>query len=392
MIGGGFYALLGKVAGHAGAAAPIAFVCAGVIALLSAFAFAELSARFPFSAGEAHYVGQAFGPRRAETIGLLVVLTGVVSAATLAVAIVGFLQDLVPLPSEALAIFVVVLLMAGIAAWGVGESVVVVAVITIVEVAALLAVLWIGRDSFTELPSRLGELRPSSALGWSGVATAGFLAFYAFVGFEDMVNMAEEVKRPERNLPIAILASVIATTLIYVLVSTVAVLRVAPETLAESKTPIATIIGDDGGWFGRSGIGIVSVLTGVNGALVQIVMAARVGYGLAQRGQLPAWLGRVHPKRQTPLAATAVVTLIVLLLALLLPIESLARATSAIILVVFASVNLALWRIRGRLAREPEQAASADGYSGPCFPRWLSLLGFGGSCAMLLFELWRLLG
>lgn len=380
MVGGGFYALLGEVSAEAGMHTPLAFGLSGLLALLSAFSFAELSSRYPYSAGEARYAEEGFGSTKlAGAIGWLVVLTGVVSAAALSVATIGFLQDLVSVPTT-LGVVVLVLVMGGIAAWGVGHSVATVTVITLIEIGALVVVSVLAGDSLGQLPSRAGEIAlPSGPAVWAGIFAGGFLAFYAFVGFEDMVNMAEEVTDARRTLPTALLICVVLTTAIYVVVSTIAVLAVSPAGLAGSRTPLAELVRGQG-WLSTTGIGIVSVLTGLNGALVQIVMASRVVYGMAGRGQAPRPLAHVHRTRQTPIRATVLVAACVLGLAVFFPLATLAKWTSAIILVIFAVVNLSIWLIKGRKTPAPDGTA--------CYPRWLSMLGFVSCVAVLGYQLW----
>lgn len=365
IVGGGFYALTGKVAGEAGMLAPIAFLVAAGIALLSAFSFAELSARFPVSAGEAHYVRQAFGRKWISTlVGWMVIATGVVSAATLANAFNLFLQQFVVLP-DWLVISCVVVALGGITSWGINESAILALMVTILEVGGLLVVLVVAGDHFRELPNRIDELVPGASwTHWSGIFLGAYLAFYSFVGFEDMVNVAEEVKQPRRNLPIAILISVIATGIIYFLVSLVTVLSASSEQLAVAKSPLSLALGD---WkFGAQAITIIGMMAGLNGALVQVVMASRVTYGLAGKGQAPRLFGRVNRYTQTPLEATVLVTGVILVLALWLPLAALAKATSTILLVVYGLVNLALWQIKGQVPKSPAGA--------PTYPRWLPLV------------------
>lgn len=382
MVGGGFYALLGEITVEAGSATPLALLLSGVLALLSACSFAELSSRYPVSAGEARYVGAAFRlPALSTTVGWLVISTGVVSAATLSVATTGFIRDMWPMIPGTPGIVALVLLLGIVAVWGIGESVAVVVVVTVLEVAALLYAFGVNAAPLAELPSRWPELLPSGAggVGWLGVFGGAFLAFYAFIGFEDMVNIAEEVRDARRTLPRAILVSVVLTTVLYVAVSTAAVLSVPLERLAGSATPIAELV-RDGGARAATGVWAVSVLTGVNGALVQIIMASRVAYGLARRSQAPAVLAKINRTTRTPVIATALVTAIVLALALFFPLTTLAKITSSVILIVFATVNLALWRIK---RRDPD-----EGGAGPRFPPPLPLVAFAATVLVLGFELW----
>jgi amino acid transporter len=368
IVGGGFYALIGKVSLHAGIYAPLAFMTAAFVALFSAFSFAELSARFPKSAGESVYVREAFHRKYLSTaMGWMVILTGVVSAATLATAIAGFLNDLIGL-NPTLSIFGIVLGLGLIAAWGIMESVITAIIITVIEVVGLLFVVFVARDHLMDLPQRLPEILPPLSLDvWKGILLGGFLAFYSFIGFEDMVNVAEEVKNPKRNLPIAILLALLLTTILYFFVTLAVVLSVPLQQLA-SWGPVT-----------QKSIGVISILAGVNGALVQIIMAARVAFGMAEGGLAPRWLSVIHPKTRTPLRSTGVMTVVVLILALWFPLVTLAKATSSIILVIFTLVNLALVVIKLRTPEPPEGA--------PNYPLALPVIGFLTSAGFFMFHL-----
>jgi len=383
MVGGGFYALMGKVAGVAGMATPVAFALTGLLALFTALSFAELSSRYPVSMGSARYVYEGFASLRLSTLtGWLVILSGIVSAAALAVASAGFLNDMLAI-HPLVAVIVIVIVIAGVATWGIGEAVAVVTLITTIEVLALFYVFASNVGSLDQIPMRWPELLlldPTLQLGWMAITAGSFLAFYAMIGFEDMVTLAEEVKDVRRVLPTAIIASILITTLLYVAVSMVAVLSLGPNILADSATPLAELVRSQGR-IATLGIWLVSLVTGLNGALVQFIMAARVAYGMAQRGQAPAWLGKVNARTRTPARATVGAATVALLLALLLPLTSLAKITSAILLIVFATVNLALWRIKGKDSRDTEP----DGLR---LPRWVPLIGCAVSLLILVFQGW----
>jgi amino acid transporter len=382
IVGGGFYALTGKVAGEAGMLAPLAFLTAAGIAMLSAFSFAELSARFPVSAGEAHYVREAFGRQwLSAVVGWMVIATGVVSAATLANAFAGFLQQFIDAP-DWLVIGGMVFMLGVITAWGINESAMLALVVTVIELGGLLLVLVVAGSSLADVPARWRELTPSASLDdWSGIFLGAYIAFYSFVGFEDMVNVAEEVKQPQRNLPIAILISVVVTGLLYFFVTLVTILSATQQELMESSSPLALALGN---WqFGGAAITVIGMLAGLNGALVQVVMASRVAYGLARQGQAPALFARVNRVTRTPLPATAVITAVVLVLALWLPLESLAKVTSSMLLAVYTLVNLALWWLK---SRDPSRIEGA-----PCYPRWLPMTASIVCCLFLLFHLGSLL-
>lgn len=385
LVGAGFYALSGKIAGMAGFAAPLAFLLAGIIAFFNVFTFAELSSRFPYSAGEARYVQEAFNkPRISQIVGLLVILTGVVSAATLSVATINFLQDLVSI-NMTIGIIVLVIIMGLITAWGVGESVMLVTIITVLEVGALIYILFSKGGNMADLPELIQAHSNSSIGGFTivGLLSGAFLSFYAFVGFEDMVNMAEEVVEPRKTLPKALIWAVLSTTILYVLVTTTMISTVPIEELATANNPLERIIRTDGIVVSKIFI-IVSIFTGLNAALVQMIMASRVIYGLSRQNQLPEFLGHVHPKTQTPIKATIIASVIILVLATIFPLVGLASTTSFIILMVFAILNMALIRIKNR-----EEFTPDDIRTYPVILPWISLM----LCfAILTFKIVEVLG
>lgn len=378
ILGAGIYVLVGKVAGTAGLYAPLAFVVAALLAGLTGLSYAELAARHPKSAGEAVYVQDGFRWRPLSMfVGFLIILTGIVSAATIANGFVGYLHVFIDVP-DWLAITLLVLGLGALAAWGIAESVMAATAITLVEVGGLLLVLAVAGGSFADLPARLPELIPPFEVPvWQGIMLGAFLAFYAFIGFEDMVNVAEEVQEPTRNLPLAILLAIGISTVLYLLVALVAVLALPPAELAASRAPLALI------YERATGsppvlISLVSMFAVVNGALIQIIMAARVFYGMSREGWLHAVFGRVHVRTRTPLLSTAIVTALVLILALWLPIVTLAKATSSIILVVFVLINLALVRIK---RHTPHPVGIR------IYPMWVPVAGFLATAGFILFQL-----
>jgi amino acid transporter len=348
ILGAGIYVLMGEVAATAGYFAPLSFLMAALIALFSAFSYSELSARFPLSAGEAVYIDKAFNRQRlTQLVGLMVVVTGIVSAATMATGVVGYAQLFVPWPQPVIVI-IFVLSIAAVASLGIEQSTWVVTLITLLEVSGLLYVLFMVGDNLTRFPTaQLTIDHLSDRATISGIFLGSFLAFYAYIGFEDMVNIAEEIKRPEKILPIAILLALVIATLLYMLVSYAALSVLSPEELANSSAPLADVIIAKGG--SAALITLISLIAVINGAIVQIIMASRVIYGLAVKQLLPARLAVINIQTATPINATLCCGAITLLLALWFPLGSLAQATSMIVLSVFALVNVALIRINSRL-------------------------------------------
>lgn len=374
-VGAGIYALTGVVAARVGTLAPAAFVIASLLALFTALSFAELGARFPRAAGEAVYVREGIGWRWLVLgVGLAVALAGAISAATVTVAFVGYLHELVAIP-PALAVCGAVLLFGGVAAVGVRTSVVAASLMTLVEVGGLVAVVAFGAGHLARLPAEIAHFVPEGLPEWHAVALTTVLCFYAFLGFEDMVNVAEEVKDVRRNLPRAILLTLAVTTALYAAVASVAVLAVPVEELGASQAPLVLVFSRSGGSAGL--LGAVAILALVNGALIQVVKVSRVLYGLAREGALPSALGRVHARTRTPLLATGAVSVAVGVLALGFPLVGLAEATATITLATFALANLSLLLIKRR------GAPPAAGFATPI---WVPATGFAVSLAFLVFE------
>lgn len=382
-VGAGIYALTGTVAGVAGYHAPLAFVAAALLAGLTALSFAELATRLPLSAGEALYVRVGFGSAWLSlAVGLLVVLAGTVSSAAIVNAFVGYFREFADVPRIG-AILVVVVLLGAVATWGILESVVLIGLVTVIEVGGVLAIIVAGAGSLADLPARLPDFAPPLELAaWHGIFVGGLLAFYAFIGFEDMVNVVEEVKDAERTMPRAIIWTLAITTLLYAALAVVAVLSVPPAELGASEAPLALVFERTTGLSGLT-ISAISIIAILNGALVQIVMASRVLYGLSAQGMLPKALGTIHVRTRTPVRATLLVTVMVALFALAGHLAGLAQATSIITLTIFSLVNLALCLIKRREPAAPRAFI---------LPGWVPALGFLASTAVLLIEAARRLG
>lgn len=340
MIGAGIYVLVGAVAADAGVWAPLSFLIAGVIAVPTALSYAEFSSRLPEAAGEAAYIGAGFGkPALAMFVGLAIVVAGTVSAAAVLRGGVAYLTNAIDIPTV-IAILFLGLCLTAVAIWGVLESLALAALFTAVELAGLVLVAWAG---FGAEPVAAWTTPP--AVPMSGLLLGAALAFFAFIGFEDIVNMAEEVREPERTLPIAILSALAITTVIYALVTLAAVRAVPGALLAASESPLALV------WQARFGgtagfLSLVAVFAALNGVLAQIVMASRVLFGLGARSPAFALFHKAHPRLGTPLLATALVGGCVIGAAVALPVATLAEATAAILLAVFTFVNLALIRLK----------------------------------------------
>ncbi len=373
IIGAGIYVLIGEVAANAGSAAPLAFLLSSIPAALTALTYTELAARLPYSAGEAIYAHAAFrSPNLSRVVGLIIALAGMLSAAAIARGFAGYLGVIVEVP-DALAISALILVLTGIAIWGIRQSMWLAAALTLIELAGLLLVIGGGivhlsdtshlaPIAVTPSTSLLDETR--SAWNWTGVFAGAFLAFYAFLGFEDMVNVAEEVEQPERNLPRAILWALVISSLMYAGVSWIGLQLASAAELAASDAPLALLITRATQLPGET-LAVIALLAVSNGVLAQIIMASRIFYGMANQGWMPSALMRVELRTQTPVVATLVVAAMVLVLAITQPIAGLANATSTLILIIFTGMHVALMVLQRRPGPTPSWR----------IPRWIPPLG-----------------
>lgn len=356
-IGAGIYVLIGVTAGRAGMHAPLAFLLAALVMAPTAASFAELASRMPISAGEAAYVRSGLRSERlAQATGFMVIAVGIISAAAIAKGSAGYIRALVALPTPAIVV-TVVLVMGAIAAWGIVQSAAVAGAMTLVEIGGLAIIIIVGAFKSPDLVTRIPEVW--TGLGDIGVATgvlsASLLAFFAFIGFESLANIAEEVKTPQRTLPKAIVLTLAISTLFYVLVAWVALIAVPRAELAASRAPLSLVFERVTG-ASPIAISAIAVVATLNGIIAQMVMASRVIYGMAEQHLLPSALAAVNPMTRTPLLATALVVGAVLILALSFPLEGLAEFTARLTLVIFALVNIALIALKRHAEPTPSGA------------------------------------
>ena len=346
-IGAGIYVLVGVAAGRSGMHAPLAFLLAAVAMGFTAASFAELGTRMPVSASEAAYVEAAFHRKRLTLgMGLLVVVTATISGATISAGSAGYVATLVHLPDWAI-ITGVVLLMGAISCLATTQSIAVAGLMTLVEVGGLIVIVGAGFANGTQEWGRLPEMIPAPAdrSAWMAVGGTTLLAVFAFVGFEHIVNIAEEFKNPSRTLPAALFLTLAITAILYAVVIWTAVTAVPPRELAASPAPLAEVFERLTGRPPQF-MSAVAIVATLNGIVVHMIMISRVLYGLSVQGNLPAALARINPITRTPVIATGVAAIGVLGLSLFVPLAGLAEWTARGTLLIFAGINLALIRLK----------------------------------------------
>lgn len=377
IVGAGIYVLVGQVIDHAGASAPLSFLIAGALAALTGLSYAELSSRYPEAAGAAAYIAHGLGsPNAARVTGIAAALVGTIGAASIGRGCAIYLRHFVDLPEPLLAAAVIVLF-AAVASLNVKQSVVVAAIHSAIEVGGLLLVIALGAPAFTHLGERLPSMVPGDLAAVGGMLSGAFLAFFAYAGFETMVNMAEETREPRRTMPRAIVGALAVASVLYTLAVLVVLLGVSADTLAQSQTPLALVIGDVE-WNAPAVIAAIAIFATGNGVLVELLMVSRLLFGMAERGWAPRYFLSVSARGRIPLRATWLAAAVALALAVSAPIEPLAEATSGVLLALFGTVNLALWKLH----RKPDQT-----HAGFRAPSWAPPLGCLLSFAMIPAQL-----
>jgi APA family basic amino acid/polyamine antiporter len=343
VLGAGIYALVGEVAGRVGGAIWLAFLIALALAVFTAFAYAELVTKYPQAAGAALYVNHAFHRRFATfLVAFAVVCSGLASAATLARAFGGqYLSVFVDVPTSLVAI-VFICVLALINFRGIGESIRFNFVLTLIELSGLVLVVVIGAAFLADGggdPGRALEFKDGVDVPLALMSGAG-LAFFALIGFEDSVNVAEETRDPRHDYPRALFGGLLVAGGVYLLVTVIASMVVPTTTLASSDGPLLEVVGDGPLAMSDHVFSAIALFALANGALINMIMASRLLYGMAQEGVVPPVLGRVHQGRRTPWVAIVFVAALASLLAVTGDLSDLADTTVLLLLIVFAIVNV----------------------------------------------------
>lgn len=367
MLGAGIYGLVGKAAGVMGGAVWVAFLVAMIAALLTAISYASIASRYPKAGGAAYVSYRAYRkPWLSYVVGLTVLCSGLSSIATQSKVVASNLNSLIGfewgftiLGTEAEIVLLAVaflLAVAGIVFRGITESLWANAVCTAMEVSGLLLVIVVGCQYWGSVD--LLEVPPSPDGAVSGLTLAlvmqgAVLTFFSFIGFEDMLNVAEEVENPNRTMPIAVIGAMLAASAIYIMVAITAVSVVPWPELAEAPAPLKHVIEIAAPWFPPVGFVIITIAAVANTALVNMVMGSRLLYGMSQQGLLPPAVGKVHGTRRTPHIAILIILGIVVSLQFAGNIEQLASATVLLLLTVFMLVNGALVVLQHREGNHP---------------------------------------
>jgi len=342
ILGAGIYVLIGEAVGFAGDSVWIAFVLGSIVALFAGFSYAELTSLFPKAAAEYVFIKNAFKSNFfAFLIGWLTSITSIITAATVSLGFGGYFAEFVNVPIiiSAMGLLVILSIVNFI---GIKESSWTNIIFTIIEAFGLILIIVIG-FTFSD-PQPVNYLESPS--GFSGIVIAFVLIFFAFIGFEDMANVAEEVKKPKKTLPKAIILSVLISGVVYILVSLAVVLVVNWEELATSAAPMALVAERGLGSEAHILLSSIALFAITNTVLITLIAGSRIFYGMAREGVFPQILKKVHFKTKTPWIAVVVIMITSIAFTLVGDIVIVANITVFAIVVTFASINLAVIVLR----------------------------------------------
>lgn len=344
ILGSGIYGLVGKAAGQMGSAVWLAFLTSSVAAGLTGLSYASLGSRYPRAGGASYTTYRAYGNAFVSyMVGLAILFSGLTSMATAAHVFAGYFASFASLPTLAVAIGFS-LLIAFVVFWGIKESLFANGICTLIELSGLLVVLavgarYLGSANYLDAST---VANPTGQINLSLILSGAVLTFYSFVGFEDMLNVAEEVKEPQKTLPRGLLFAVAISSVLYMAVSLVAVSVMPAAELAQSPRPLVDVVIKAAPWFPAPLFGVIAMFAVANTALLNFVMGSRLLYGMARQGLVPKILGTIHKGRQTPHISVGLVWGLFVILVLSGDISSLAKSTSVLLLSCFIVVNVAL--------------------------------------------------
>ena len=378
ILGAGIYVLIGEIAGVSGLYMPLSFLLACVVIFFTALSYAELSSRYPVSAGEAVYLYEGFGSSKLSIlVGLAIAMSGMLSSATIIHGFYGYLSTFLDI-SEFFVSSLLVISLALVAIWGIGESVKVASLFTLLEVFGLMLVIYVGA-SFVSVDVQTVEkmIPPMDLAVLNSVILGAFLAFYAFIGFEDMVNVAQEVKEPSKTMPKAIVIVLFIATFLYISIALVSISVVSIDELSSTSAPLAMVFEKATGERAVV-LSIIGMFAVINGALIQIIMVSRILYGMSTKGWMPKFLAKVNTKTATPVNATIATAVMILALTLFLPLLTLAQSTSFLIFIIFTLVNFALIKIK---LKDPHPEGVKT------YPIWIPIISIILNIVMLVFQI-----
>ncbi|MCA9478003.1 MAG: amino acid permease [Nanoarchaeota archaeon] len=343
ILGAGIYVLAGKAAGVAGNAVWLSFLIAAIVAALTGLSYAELSSRFSKDSGEFYYVMKAMGKNIGLLVGNLVIFAGIISTSAVALGFAGYFSSLFSLPDILGIALVATVLFSLVNFMGIKQAAWLNVVFTAIEVGGLLLIIGLGSRF-------IGSVNYLSFPSLQGVFSASALVFFSFLGFQSIVKLSEETKKPAKTIPKALLLSILITTIIYILIGVSIVSVMDWQALGVSASPLADVAAAVMGSKAFVLLAIIALFSTANTVLIGLISVSRIIYGMGREHSLPRFLGKIHEKTKTPLNSIVVATVLVLLFILMGDISLIANTTNFVVFVIFIFVNLSVILLRFRSA------------------------------------------
>ncbi|MFX1327819.1 MAG: APC family permease [Promethearchaeota archaeon] len=346
ILGAGIYGLIGSVVGITGNLSWLSFILASITGAFTGLSYAELSAMYPKSAAEFVYTEEAFKKRILSFIlGWIIIFSGVLSASTVSLVFGGYLSDLFNVTSifiNVILAIILVILLSIINLIGIKTSTRTNIIFTLIEASGLIIIIILGFS---------GDQKPNYFILPSGssflvVFSAVALVFFAFIGFEDIANIAEEVKEPQKNLPKAIIYSIIITTILYCFTA-ISVVKILPySTIAASNAPLKQVAEKILGSAGGIILSLIALFATANTVLIMLIVTSRMMYGMARDKALPDRLSKISPKYRTPIISVLLTACCTIIPIFFGDISIVAHATVFGVLITFFLVNISLIALR----------------------------------------------
>ena len=338
ILGAGVYALIGVGAGLAGNMLWLAFVISSIIAIFTGMSYAELAGRFPKEAAEYTYTKKAFNREIVSyLVGWLLVVGLVGAASAVALGFAGYFSNLfgTPIPLTAAALIVIMSLLNYI---GIKESTFFNNFSSIVEAGGLILVVLI--VFFFSTSGKDVDLFQMPSAGFEGIMAAVSVVFFAYIGFENVANLAEEVKNSKRTIPMALLLSLAISTILYILISIAAVKEVGADALAKAEAPLTLVVSKTLGEYSVL-LSLIALFATANTVLILLITASRILYGMSHSKSLPKFFSFVG-NTGTPVYSVCIVGLVAVLIAYSGGIKTVAQLTDLAIFIAYFAVNISL--------------------------------------------------
>ncbi len=346
ILGAGIYGLIGSVVEIIGNLSWLSFILAAITGAFTGLSYAELSAMYPKSAAEFVYTEEAFKKRILSFIlGWIIIFSGILSASTVSLVFGGYMSNLFGLNSIFLNILfaiILVLTLSFINLIGIKTSTRTNIIFTLIEASGLIIIIILG--FFGDKGPNYFALPPGSS--FIVIFSAVALVFFAYIGFEDIANIAEEVKEPHKNLPKAIIYSIIITTILYCLVAISIVNILDYPTIAASEAPLKDVADAILGPFGGLLLSIIALFATANTVLIMMIVTSRMMYGMARDKALPKGLKKISPKYRTPIISVLLTMCFTIVPIFFGDISIVAHATVFGVLINFFLVNISLLVLR----------------------------------------------